>query len=381
MTSVRQLVRGHSLRRLPAWGIVAEAFASARGQPVASAIAVLVVTGLCSTVLLTTGQAVGAEREVLASIDTAGTRSVVVRANSDAGLDTMVLDRLTGVEGLAWVGAFGPASDVRNTAFPGGTAVPLRTLHTTDLRPLALEPADGPPGVPIAYASAAALAGLGMVDGVGSAAGAEGPGYAISGPIAVPDYLSVLEPLAVAPQPAGGLAAPVSVLVVVAARASLVAPLSQVVLSMLGIDDVTGVSLTTSQQLAALRGVVEGQLRTFGGELVGGVFVLAAVLEAAIFSGIVLARRRDFGRRRALGASQRFVAALVVSQVSFLSGIGAGLGIVLAAVALRVSGDPLPGPEFLAAVAVLCVGTGTAASLVPAWVAARRDPLRELRVP
>lgn len=44
-------------------------------------------------------------------------------------------------------------------------------------------------------------------------------------------------------------------------------------------------------------------------------------------------------------------------------------------------GAPLPGAAFVLAVAALTLAAAVAASGVPALIASRRDPVRELRVP
>jgi putative ABC transport system permease protein len=175
--------------------------------------------------------------------------------------------------------------------------------------------------------------------------------------------------------------APVSVLVVIAARPDLVAPLSRAVQSVLAVDDPTKVKLSTSESLAQLRALVQGQLGSFGRSLVIVIFALTAVLVAAILYGLVMLRRKDFGRRRALGASQSLIITLLLTQMFVLSTIGTVLGCTFAAIGLIATGDPLPGIPFFAAVGILAITTGLAAALLPAVVAARRDPLRELRVP
>lgn len=92
-------------------------------------------------------------------------------------------------------------------------------------------------------------------------------------------------------------------------------------------------------------------------------------------------RRNDFGRRRALGASQGLIVGLLLTQVAVLSAIGAIIGCAAAAIGLAATGDPLPGLDFFAAVAALAVAVGAVAAAIPAVAAARRDPLTELRVP
>lgn len=363
------------------WAIVREALASARSQPVASVVSVIMVAGMCATVLLTTGRTVGAEQAVLGSIDSAGTRSIVVRADAEAGLNTDVLDRLANLDGIEWAGAFGAARDVQNAAFPDGTRVPVRLAWGDDLKTLGIT--NLPVADHSALASTLALEQLGMPDKVGGVASIAGEEYAVVGSLAVPDFLRFLEPLVVVPQArtADVAPAPVSVLVVIAARPDLVAPVSQAVQSVLAVDDVTKVKLSTSESLAQLRALVKGQLGSFGRNLVLIIFALTAILVAAILYGLVMLRRKDFGRRRALGASQGLIVALLLTQMAVLSVIGAVIGSVSAVIGLAATGDPLPGWEFFTAVGILAIVTGLIAALIPALAAARRDPLKELRVP
>jgi putative ABC transport system permease protein len=367
--------------RCLSWAILRESLASARSQPVASVVSIVMVAGMCATVLLTTGRAVGAEESILGTFDSAGTRSIVVRADADAGLDTSVLDRLTNIHGIEWVGAFGAARDVQNTSFPGGTKVPLRLAYGTDFWKLGIPAALPIPGNS-ALASASALEQLGMPGGAGGVVTEAGTDFAVVGSVGVPDYLKFLQPLVFVPQPTTATSpAPVSVLVVIADRPSLVTPVSRAVQSILAVKDVTKVSLSNSEGLATLRALVQGQLGSFGRGLTSAVFALTAILVAAILYGLVMMRRKDFGRRRALGASQSLIVALLLTQMAALSLVGALAGGMVAAIALAAANDPWPGWDFFVAVGLLAIATGVGAAVIPALIAARRDPLKELRVP
>jgi putative ABC transport system permease protein len=334
---------------------------------------------MCTAVILTTGRTVGAEREVLNTIDSAGTRSIIVRADPAAMLDNTVLTRIARIDGIEWAGAFGAATDMQNTALVDGTRVPVRSIWTESISTLGV-----PNAVPIAgrtaFASANALEQLGMADGAGGAATPEGWDVAIAGEFTVPDFLTFLEPLVIAPQPIDFPGA-VAVLVVVVERPDLVEAISQTVQLLLAVDDLSAVTVTTSAQLAALRAVLEGQLGSFGRSLVTAIFAITGVLVAAILYGLVMMRRKDFGRRRALGASQGLIVALVLVQMAALSVVGTIIGSLLAVTMLTVTGDPLPGADFFIAVAILAVTIGVLAALVPATAAAKREPIRELRVP
>ncbi|QTX06230.1 lipoprotein ABC transporter permease [Agromyces archimandritae] len=336
------------------------------------------IAAMCLAVLLTAGRTVGAEQAVIGSIDSAGTRSIVVRADPAAGLDSSVLDRIANLEGVEWSGAFGYAEDVQNAAFPGGNRVPLRLAYGTGWAELSL-PDELPGAGDVAFASAAALEQLGMTDAVGRIDGG-GSGFAIGRRVAVPDHLRFLEPVLIAPQP-GNPAEPVGIVVVTAARPDLVAPVASAVTGVLGVADATKVTVETSEDLATLRALVEGQLGQFGRALTLGILVLTALLTTAILYGLVMMRRKDFGRRRALGASRSLIIALLLTQTGLLALLGASVGSIAALIVLGATGDPLPGAAYTCAIAVLAVVVAVAAALLPATAASRREPIAELRVP
>lgn len=361
-------------------GVVREAVAASRSQPVASLISVAIVAGMVASVLLTTGRTVGSEQAVIGSIDSAGTRSILVRAEQGSGLDSSVLRRLENIEGIAWAGAFGAAHDVTNSAIPGSVKVPVRSFWSTQMSAFGIPPSPSLPGKS-AWASTKALDELGMTQPSGGLTDESGDDLAVVGELEVPDYLTFLEPLVVVPNSSPEDAQPVTVLVVIADRPDLVAPLSGVVASVLGVSDPTMVSVTTSENLATLRALIEGQLGSFGRELALLIFGVSAVLVAAILYGLVMLRRKDFGRRRALGASQPLILALLLIQMALLGTGGALIGTAIAALGLVLGGDPLPGFQFTVAVNVLAVSVAVVAAIAPALAAARRDPLTELRVP
>jgi len=365
------------MRRVRA--LLREAIASARSSRVASIVTIVMIAGMCAAVLLTTGRTVGAEQAVISSIDSAGTRSIVIRAEADAGLQADVLQRIENLDGIAWAGGFGPAVDATNALNVNGVRVPVRLAYGDAFDGLGVAPGAGIADRSV-WGSPLALDQLGLVDDVGSLVTTAGLDYAVVGSLSTPDYLRFLEPLAIAPQTERP-DAPLSVLVVIAARPDLVAPVSQALLSVLAVDDPTRVTLSTSESIATLRALIEGQLGTFGRELVLAIFALTGVLVAAILSGLTALRRKDFGRRRALGASRGLIVALLLTQMALLSIVGAALGTAGALVALSLIGDPLPGVPFVVAVAVLATAVGLVAALAPALAAATRDPIRELRVP
>ncbi len=357
-----------------------EALATSWAQPVASVVTIVMVAGMCAAVLLTTGRTVGAEQAVLSSIDSEGTRSIVIRAEADAGLDIQVLDRVANIDGIQWVAAFGPAQDITNVALTGATKVPLRLAWGTGLDSLGISAAS-PVENRSVWASDSAIADLGLIDGIGGVVTGAGADFAVVGTLLpTPDYLEFLEPLAIAPQISAATGT-VSALVVIADRPDLVAPVARAVQSVLAVSDPTKVTLSTSENLATLRGLIQGQLGLFGRNLVVVIFGLTAALVAVILYGLVMLRRKDFGRRRALGASQGLIVALLLTQTGVLSLVGACIGSLTASLGLIIAGDPLPAASFFVGIGILATTIGVVAALAPALAAARRDPLKELRVP
>ena len=276
--------------------ILREAVVSAVSGRLASITTIVLVAGMCAAVLLTSGRAVGAQQQVLTSIDEAGTRAILIRATPDAGLDSTVLDRLAPVGGIETAFALGPAEDVRNTSLPDGAPVPVRdywgpVLTTaTDASQVVLSPR--------------AVEELSMLVAAGSVTRSNGTILSVKGLIADPGPLAEFEPLA-----------------------------------------------------------------------------LTGLLVAIVQSALVLLRRKDFGRRRALGATRGLIAALILIQTASLATAGAMDGAAASAITLVTLGDPLPSVDYTAAVALLALGVSVAAAIVPAVLAARRDPIRELRVP
>ncbi|WP_156138913.1 ABC transporter permease [Microbacterium mangrovi] len=329
-------------------------------------------------VMLTTGRAVGAEDHVLDSIDSVGTRTILVRADPAAGLTSDVLGRLAHIEGINWAGAFSTAIDSTNTRIPDGASVPVRYAYGDDLRELGMTPS---PSSRVAYASQEALDRLGLPDAAGSITLTDGTTYGIGGRIDSPAFLADFEPVVLVPSTGARTPHPISILLVIAARPDLVGTLTDAVTSVLAPSDPTKVTIQTSASLAALRSIIQGQLGSFSRQLVVALLIVTGILVSVILYGLVMMRRKDFGRRRALGATRTFILTLLLVQTALLAVAGIGGGTVSAVVTLLVAGDPLPRPAFTIALCTLTLLTATLAALVPAAIASRREPIRELRVP
>lgn len=357
--------------------LVREAWAAARSQGVASSLTCLLVAAVVVAITLTSGRTVAAQQEVLRSIDSVGTRAIVVRADTDSGLTTGFLQRLRAVDQIAWLGGLSPIVDGRNAGVPDAAGVPVRQLYSDDLR------AAGMPAQPVshtAYASATALDALGMPYGVGELSLTNGDTLGVAPAAGPAPALLEFEPLVLVPATPHG-DEPLAVVVVIAASPDMVAPLTPVVTSLLALDDPRMATVSTSSDLAELRSLVEAQMSALSRSLIVGLVGVAAVLVAALQTALVLMRRKDFGRRRALGASRGFIVALQLTQTALLVLVGAAAGVMASGVVLAVTGAPQPGVRFSLAVTIWTLTFALIASLAPAILASRRDPATELRVP
>ena len=118
-------------------------------------------------------------------------------------------------------------------------------------------------------------------------------------------------------------------------------------------------------------------------------FALAALALAAagiygVLAGSVVERSREIGVRAALGASRRDIVVLVLGQGLRLTGLGVVIGLATATVATQALVTMLFGvsrldPLTYAGVVTLLAVTAAVACAVPAWRAARVDPVTTLR--
>jgi len=129
--------------------------------------------------------------------------------------------------------------------------------------------------------------------------------------------------------------------------------------------------------------------------LLGAIGALALSLAGiglyAVVAFAVSRRAREIGIRMALGARSRQVVGMVAKEVAVLIGAGTAAGLlvsVLGIFALRAAAAPAPGmslyrptadPLTLLAIAAFMVVVGLASASMPAWRAARMDPLAALR--
>ncbi|MCA5891880.1 hypothetical protein LEP48_00755 [Isoptericola sp. NEAU-Y5] len=370
--------------RGPVRVLLRETVAAARAQRIVSLLTLLVVLGATTTTLVTAGRAEGAQSAVLAQIEQAGIRTVSVHApvNGGAPLMSDLVDRFAAYDLVESALGFGPATDVRAAANTAGELVALRDVYgkIAEDAPASLTPVAGTRQV---WATAQAVETLGLPGrGLVRAPYSETE-YLVADEIELPMAVRSWDPVLLAPAVAdtGDDPAPINTLVIVARRAADVGAVTELVRQELADIPAQDLMVETSQELADAYGMVDGELTRQNRAIILGSLASAVAAVTVVVWGAAMIRRRDFGRRRALGATRRMILTLVVAQVALLSVAGAVLGAAVGSAWLWWSGDPLPDPAYVASLAVVVAATTAVMSAVPAWWAACRDPLSELRVP
>jgi putative ABC transport system permease protein len=113
--------------------------------------------------------------------------------------------------------------------------------------------------------------------------------------------------------------------------------------------------------------------------------LLAAIGLYGVMSYSVSQSRREIGLRMALGADASAVLRRILSQGLALTAAGIAAGAIAAAAVTRVASgllyhvSPRDPVAFGTALIVMCVAA-LAATVIPAWRAARIDPVRALRL-
>jgi ABC-type antimicrobial peptide transport system permease subunit len=147
----------------------------------------------------------------------------------------------------------------------------------------------------------------------------------------------------------------------------------QATLDFLTMDSALNESLRLMRAMARLAG--------FFGILA---LMLAAIGLYGIMSYGVARRRNEIGVRIALGASQSRVMRMILTDVGRIVGAGVAVGVLLSFVVTKLVVSFLyeikpNDPTTLAAAALVLIIVGLTAAAIPAWKAARLNPVSALR--
>jgi putative ABC transport system permease protein len=356
--------------------LLRESWAATRSRLVPGLMVAALCAGMCAATLATVGRTAGTEADVLARLEQAGSRQLVVIDRVAGGwLTDTVVASVAALSCVERAVGLTPAADVRSGSLPGGgTPVPAWGV-VGSIAAVADIVSGRQPGPGEAVASRAALRALGH----------DGPtGYVVQGDSEYP-VVGVFE----ARQPFTDLAdgilvsAPPGVravqLHVIAATAPAVGVTEQLTLAIIAARLPSDLAVQSATGLADLQAGIAGDLTVFSRQLLLLVLGSGALLTAVVVLADTLVRRADLGRRRALGASRAVIVALVVLRGLMAGLAGVVVGTAGALIALHQWGVAVPA-SFTAGTAVLALLVTVLASLGPALYAALRDPVSVLRV-
>lgn len=358
--------------------LVREAVRSATASRVPTTLVAVLVAAMCLTTVLTVGRAAAAQQQVQHRLEEAGSRLLEVADVRGHGfLTSSVIDQAGGLSTVERAVGLAVPRDVTNAAVAGGHPVPAWGVigDLTD----AVELVSGRwPGPGEGLVAAGAQDRLGLDVPVGAVVTPHGAdGWAVVGSYRARAPFTQLNAGLVV---VTGSDTPAHTLEVVTTDAAMADLTQAAVVSLLARSDPADLSIVSPTTLADLQGAVVGDLARYNRTLLLAVMAAGAVLVGVVAAADVLVRRRDLGRRRALGAPRWAITVLVVVRATCGGVLGAlvasALGLVLTS---RVG--QAPPLEFVAGTAILGVMAAAVSSVLPAIVAARQDPVRVLRTP
>ena len=361
--------------------VLREAAATARGQRGSTALTVLLVAAISAVILATTGQTASAEQAVLGRIDAADTRTITVYdTDGFAGLDATDVARAAALSATEWAVGFGPAQNARNDAFRGG-GQPVALRYVYGRLPPVVHISTRLPEPGQALVGRAGQTALGLSAPAGAVVGDDRSVVAVVGAARFEAPLTELNGGLIAVPSDTFSTGPVRRIVVVAKTPADVAGLTAALGLVVDADNTRSLRVDTPVELSRVRAAVAGELGRYGRGLVLAALAAGLVLISMTVYGSVSSRRRDLGRRRALGARRGTIVALIVSQTLSTAALGCALGGPIGLTLAYRGASTLPPPGFTAGTIVLVLLAAAAAAVPPAVVGALRDPVSVLRQP
>lgn len=351
-----------------------------RAKWMLSSFVALAVAAAMVLTILSAGRGAALSSKVQGQLASVEARAIQVQAAPSDGIRATLLDSLRDVSGVEWAIGMGASVDVENAALVGGASAPRRTLWAADWRktglPAPTELTDGA----LAWADSKTLRSLGMASFPAVSRSNDGHRLAVAGEGRVAPSLAPFIRGVIVPASSEDDSEAVTSVIVLASEPEGVRPLLHMIRDELPAGSST-IRIRTSEELVDASAGVRAVLDDFGRATLLGSIVGAGLLIAALQAGMILLQRRDYGRRRALGATRTQIAAIVVGGVVLAASIGVLIGSTVGVTALLVQGAVVPSPQLIAAAGVLLVTVAATLGLLPAAIAAMMDPATEMRVP
>jgi putative ABC transport system permease protein len=340
-----------------------------------AAVGFAVIAGLT----LTVGQGSAQRDAVIDSFAEPSLRTFILVDEAEGGaLPWSMPARAQALSTVEAAWASGPAVDVRNAAFPHSDPVAARAVSgPLQQLPLALRTGRWPDDATEAIIDARSVPAAALGDGIGAVSTAQGRTWAVVG-VYDPGHAraptGVLYPMEPGPAPPRSLHVTVTDIRSVDAAVTAVVGMS---------DSVRPGELRVDRQgsVAQLRESVTGAVNEHASAIVLSVMLGGAAVLGLTSLLMVNARRQEFGRRRALGATRLMIAGLVVAQGFLVISTGAVLGGAAATGYLWLRESVLVPFDFTVWTVLAASLAGVAVQLPSAVTAGLRDPVRVLRRP
>jgi len=353
----------------------------ARSQIATTITLIIVMATVCFAILVTTGQSAASEARVVEQIDSAGTRLIALSDDAGAaGISPLAPAVISTFSDVTWVFGLGEAVDTTNPLLREGRAA-ARALVGELPSDISLVAGRMPlPGEAIAGVGAADTLRLGK--GLGAITEVR-PGFdpvgvvglfQASGPL---ENLNNIVLIATPPETISTL----RFVYVLAADVSVVERLEQALETSTPAENLMALTVESPTGAIALRDVIAGRLGAASRQLMAVVMMVGTIIIAVTMLSATVSRRRDFGRRRALGATRSAIVVGLLMQTSIGVAIGIAAGSSMGLLWLWFSTGSIPSWRFTTGVAGLAFLLALVAATPIATEAAHRDPLRILRVP
>lgn len=352
--------------------LAAESLRLAAATRVTSGLVALLALAVPAVVLGATGLNIEGQGAILRRVDEAGSRILtIVSITSEPAIPASAVDRIAALEGIEWVVGLSPVFDVR-TRGPSGGPTPLRSFRAVRA-PISLSETTAPDG---AYVSATSARRVGLA---GAYSTLDPGSIPVVGWFEAGEPLRALEAFILVPREEEDLR--LERVIVAAEEAGWVELSAANLGSMLGATTSQAVTVERSPALLQAREAVRDEVVRRDRTLLLALLVAAMAMASIVVFAGTIAARRDFGRRRALGATRSQLTALVMLGTMWPAIVGASLGALVGWAYLGSRLGRIPDWRFPVAIWILVSLAFVAASALPAAVAATRDPLRVLRVP
>ncbi len=323
--------------------------------------------------IASSGQGIANEQAILSTIDDIDTTTISIKdTDGNAHLNDDTVARIAALSSVEWAIGLGPSRDAGNARLKSIEGTPIKRI--VGASPAINMSAIRSDGVALSSQSITSLHFSLPGGAVRRSDTAEFPVVGQFSAQAPLEFLSNFALLIDSDDPE-----PLVEIILSTTEPGAVSSIVDVLDDMVGLTPVPSITITAPEVLNQVRDLVSGDLRKQGQQAILYVLAITTIMTAVVAFAAVSARRRDYGRRRALGARRTNLVVLILAHMSYASGLGSSVGLAAGAVTVRNMTSMPADLRYMAAVAVLTIATTAIAGFVPALIAALRDPLTVLR--